>query len=82
MYVSVQQLLIQGTYSFHVLPCQNLLVSPTVFIHFLIRRNRQRILEVISVDTEEFWKQSKNCSKVLDVNYPEMEILVITLGLW
>ena len=37
---------------------------------------------MIGVDTGEFWKQSKNCSKVLDVNYPEMEILVITLGLW
>ena len=36
---------------------------------------------MIGVDTEEFWKQSKNCSKVLDVNYPEMEILAIALVL-
>jgi hypothetical protein len=45
---------------------------------FLIHGDKQRIIEVMGVGTEEYWKKAKEKVKLLTDNYPEMEILVIT----
>lgn len=44
---------------------------------FLIHGNKQRIIEVLGVGTEEYWKKSRQKLKLLMDNYPEMKILVI-----
>jgi predicted nuclease of restriction endonuclease-like RecB superfamily len=45
---------------------------------FLIHGNKQRIIEVMGVGTEEYWKKARQKVKLLLDNYPEMKILVIT----
>ena len=45
---------------------------------FLIQGNKQKIIEVMDIGTEEYWKKSRDKVKLLTDNYPEIEILVIT----
>ncbi len=45
---------------------------------FLIQGNEQRIIEVMGVGTEEYWKKTRQKVKLLLDNYPEMKILAIT----
>jgi hypothetical protein len=45
---------------------------------FLIHGDEQRIIEVMGVGTEEYWKKARQKVKLLLDNYPEMKILVIT----
>jgi predicted nuclease of restriction endonuclease-like RecB superfamily len=45
---------------------------------FLIHGNKQKIIEVMGVGTEEYWNKAREKVKLLTDNYPEMEILVIT----
>jgi len=45
---------------------------------FLIHSNKQKIIEVMGVGTEEYWKKAREKVKLLTDNYPEMKILVIT----
>ncbi|MCJ7639851.1 MAG: hypothetical protein MUO70_08275, partial [Euryarchaeota archaeon] len=45
---------------------------------FLVHGNKQRIIEVMGVGTEEYWKKARQKVKLLTNNYPEVEILVIT----
>ena len=45
---------------------------------FLIQGDKQRIIEVMGVGTEEYWQKAREKVKLLTDNYPEMEILIIT----
>ena len=45
---------------------------------FLVHSDKQKIIEVMGVGTEEYWKKARQKVKLLTNNYPEMEILVIT----
>jgi predicted nuclease of restriction endonuclease-like RecB superfamily len=45
---------------------------------FLVHSNKQKIIEVMGVGTEEYWKKARDKVQLLTDNYPEIEILVIT----
>src|SRR3990170_5937043 len=40
---------------------------------FLIHTNKQKIIEVMGVGTEEYWEKAREKVKLLTDNYPEME---------
>jgi len=45
---------------------------------FLIHSNKQKIIEVMGVGTEEYWNKAREKVKILTDFYPEIEILIIT----
>ncbi len=45
---------------------------------FLIQGNKQKIIEVMGIGTEEYWKKAKQKVSSLTDHYPEIEILIIT----
>ena len=52
--------------------------SHSFYPDFLVYANKQKIIEVMGVGTEEYWTKARDKVKLLTDNYPEIQILVIT----